>query len=63
MSEKTVEYSNINKRISDNGVDYARRGIINLIVSNKVIYEAIKDKLLPKELVEPIYIKSFGNNL
>lgn len=57
MSEKTVEYSNINKRISDNGVDLARRGIINLIVSNKVIYEAIKDKLLPKELVEPIYIK------
>ncbi len=57
MSEKTVEYSNINKRISDNGVDLARRGIINLIVSNKAIYEAIKDKLLPKELVEPIYIK------
>ena len=56
-SENNIEYSNINKRISDNGVDLARRGIINLVVSNKAIYEAIKDKLLPKELVNPIYIK------
>ncbi len=45
------------KKITDSGVDLARRSIINLTASNSVIYRAIKDELSPEELVEPVYIK------
>lgn len=55
--ETTYKRKEINRRITNSGIDSARRGIINLIMSNQSVYEAVKDILKPEELVEPVYVK------
>lgn len=42
-------------KLNKNGVDDAKKSIINIIANNSFVYTKVKSILTPKELIEPIY--------